>query len=96
VVGVEVAATAETLRIRTPPDFGFNPAACRNLEREWSIVSPDPSMPSATARRRMQEDLNLAFLMAYPVSLYVADNPTTDCMARNRIVTGVRMSPTPP
>jgi hypothetical protein len=95
VVGLEVKVGAETLRIRTPHWFSFNPATCTRFEREWSLVSPDPSTPSASVRRRMLEDLYLAFLQGYEVSLYVANNPATDCMAGNRIVTGVRVIRSP-
>lgn len=92
VVGLEVKVSAETLRVRTPFSFSFNPAACTRFDREWSIFSPDPSTPDTAMRRRMLEDIYLAFLLGHEVSLNVGSDRTKDCMAGNRVVTGVRVT----
>ncbi len=97
--GLEITASTGTLRIRTPYFFAFAPAGCGSQEdvnlREWSVVSSNPRKPGGTLRQKMLEDLYLAFLLGQPVSLYVGNNPATDCVGGNRTVNGVRLGRQP-
>jgi hypothetical protein len=95
VLGLEITESTGTVRIRTPYFFAFAPAGCGSQEdvnlREWSVVGPNLRKPDGAARQQMLEDLYLAFFLGQPVSLYVGNNPLTDCVGGHRTVNGVRL-----